>query len=183
MGISICSWRLETLCMPLRCTKEAARQKARGKRQKAKGRYFFPSLLPLAFCLLPFALFSLAACGKQGPPYLVYVSNEASGDITVIDPVKLEAIATVPLGKRPRGIHATADGKLIYVTMSGSAFAPPGTDESKLPPPDRSADGIAVLDPSDDKMVRKLPAGIDPEQFALRHDGKMLYISNEDDAG
>src|SRR5947209_19938021 len=56
----------------------------------------------------------LAGCGgpPKGSTYRVYVSNEGSGDLTVIDPVKMEALATLPLGKRARGIHPSADGKI-----------------------------------------------------------------------
>ena len=59
--------------------------------------------------------------------------------MTVIDSATNEVIATVPLGKRPRGIHASPDRKTIYVTLSGSPIAGPGVDESTLPPPDKSA--------------------------------------------
>src|SRR5437660_12531172 len=118
-----------------------------------------------------------------GSSYRVYVTNEASRELTVIDPVKMEALATLPLGKRCRGIHASADGKLIFVALSGSPFAPPGVDESKLPPPDRSADGIGVFDIAAKKMLRKIPGGSDPEQFAIAPDGKLLLVSNEDAAG
>lgn len=130
--------------------------------------------------LLPIAL--LAGCGHSGPPYHVYISNESSGDLTVIDPVRMDAVSTIPMGKRARGIHASADGKLIFVALSGSPLAPPGVDESTLPPPDKSADGIAVVDVAQNKMVRKIPGGSDPEQFAVGKDGT-LYISNEDAAG
>src|SRR6202051_3043572 len=90
---------------------------------------------------------SLAGCSQvpAGSSYRVYISNEGSGDLTVIDPVKMEALATLPLGKRARGIHPSADGKTIYVALSGSPFAPPGVDESTLPPPDKSADGIGIF--------------------------------------
>ena len=54
----------------------------------------------------------------------------------------------------------------IFVALSGSPAAPPGVDESTLPPPDKSADGIAVFDPAQKKVLRKLPGGSDPEQFA-----------------
>src|SRR5262249_24858785 len=67
----------------------------------------------------------------------VYVTNERSGDLSVIDGRTLQVMATVPLGKRPRGIHASPDGKTIYVALSGSPIAPPGVDESTLPPPDK----------------------------------------------
>ncbi|MFN0123686.1 MAG: beta-propeller fold lactonase family protein [Blastocatellia bacterium] len=117
------------------------------------------------------------------PPYLIYVTNEGSGDITVIDPVKQEAIGTYPLGKRPRGLHASPDGRVIYVALSGSPFAPPGVDESTLPPPDKSADGIGVFDVAQNKVARILPGGSDPEQFDLSADGSLIYVANEDAAG
>src|SRR5216684_4427927 len=127
-----------------------------------------------AFLGLAAAAF-LAGCGPKTPTYKVYVTNEASGDMTVIDPVKMEALATVPLGKRARGIHAGADGKLIYIALSGSPFAPPGVDESTLPPPDKSADGIGIYDVASGKFLRKVPGGSDPEQFAIGKDG-ILYV-------
>src|SRR5258708_4300640 len=127
---------------------------------------------------------SLSGCSQApaGSSYRVYVSNEGSGDLTVIDPVKMEALATLPLGKRARGIHPSADGKLIFVALSGSPFAPPGVDESTLPPPDKTADGIGVFDIAQNKVLRKVPGGSDPEQFAVGRDG-LLYVSNEDAAG
>src|SRR5689334_5377458 len=127
----------------------------------------------------------LAGCSSapKAPGYRVYVTNEASGDLTVIDPVKMEALATVPLGKRARGIHPTPDGKQLLVALSGSPFAPPGVDESTLPPPDKSADGIGIFNIAQNKMLRKVPGGSDPEQFAVSKDGRLLYVSNEDAAG
>src|SRR5437868_14010424 len=92
----------------------------------------------VSYCVI--VVLFLAACHREPKPaYLVYVSNEGSGDMTVIDPGQPQAIATIPLGKRPRGIHAGSG--FIFVALSGSPAAPPGVDESKLPPPDKSADG------------------------------------------
>lgn len=115
--------------------------------------------------------------------YRVFVTNETSGDLSILDGTTFDVIATIPLGKRPRGIHASPDGKTIYVALSGSPLAPPGTDESKLPPPDKSADGIGVFDVAQNKIVRILPGGSDPENFDVSRDGKTLFISNEDAAG
>jgi YVTN family beta-propeller protein len=112
--------------------------------------------------------------------YHLYVTNERSGDLTIIDGMTLEATATAPLGKRPRGIHASPDGKTIYVALSGSPIGGPGVDESKLPPPDKSADGIGVFDVRSSKLLKLIPGGSDPEEFAINKDGALLYISNED---
>src|SRR5262245_42367100 len=104
----------------------------------------------------------LAACGTAPAPsggYRVYVTNERSGDLSIIDGGSLEVVATVPLGKRPRGIHASPDGRTIYVALSGSPIAPPGVDESTLPPPDKSADAIGVFDVQSYKLTRLIHAG------------------------
>ena len=104
-----------------------------------------------------FLVVALSACGGsepapasepaiEQPAVAVYVTNETSGDLTIIDATKNTALATIPLGKRPRGIAVSPDRRFLYVALSGSPVAGPGVDESKLPPPDRSADGIGVVD-------------------------------------
>jgi YVTN family beta-propeller protein len=114
--------------------------------------------------------------------FRIYVSNESSGDMSIIDASSLEVVATVPLGKRPRGIHASPDGKVIYVALSGSPIAGPGVDESKLPPPDKTADGIGVFDVGQNKLVKIIESGSDPENFDLSKDGSQIFVSNEDDS-
>ncbi len=89
-------------------------------------------------------------------------------------------VATIPLGKRPRGVHLSPDGKLLYIALSGSPIAGPGVDESTLPPADKKADGIGVVDVEKNAFIKLMPAGSDPEEFALSHDGLKLYIANED---
>jgi YVTN family beta-propeller protein len=128
-----------------------------------------------------------AGCTKshpkaEGPGFRIYVTNETSGDLSVIDSSTLDVVATIPLGKRPRGIHAAADGHTIYVALSGTPIGGPGVDESKLPPPDRSADGIGVFDTRQNKLLRVIPSGLDPENFDLSKDGSRIFVSNEDDA-
>src|ERR1700683_2447625 len=111
----------------------------------------------------------------------IYVTNEVGGDLTVIDSGNYNVLATVPLGKRPRGIHASPDHKTIYVALSGSPLAGPHVDESTLPPPDHSFDGIGVIDVQTLKLVKILKSGNDPENFDVSKDGKQIYVSNEDD--
>ena len=119
---------------------------------------------------------------SESDAFKIYVTNEVSGDLTIIDSADYHVITTVPLGKRPRGIHASPDRKTIYVALSGSPIAGPGVDESTLPPPDKSADGIGVFDVAQRKIVRMLKAGSDPENFDISPDGTQIFISNEDSA-
>ena len=75
---------------------------------------------------------TVSVCAES-PNYLVFVSNERSGDITVIDGASEEVVGTFPVGKRPRGIHATPDGRRVFVTLSGSPRMAPGLDENRAP--------------------------------------------------
>lgn len=143
----------------------------------------------------------LSACGKQeptniapsateasssarqtpsGPAYRVYVTNERSGDLSVIDGRTHAVLATVPLGKRPRGIQVSPDRTQLFIALSGSPIAGPGVDESTLPPPDPSADGIGVVDIASLKLLRVIRGVSDPEQLVVSRDGKHLYIASED---
>ncbi|HTC38738.1 MAG TPA: beta-propeller fold lactonase family protein [Steroidobacteraceae bacterium] len=132
-----------------------------------------------------------AALGAAAP-YQVYVTNERSGDVTVINGGDFSVAATIPVGKRPRGIHVSPDGKLVYVALSGTPIeGPPQIDAHGNPifdkkkddddeNADKSADGIGVLEVGANKLKTKLNAGSDPEEFALSKDGRQIYISNED---
>jgi YVTN family beta-propeller protein len=116
------------------------------------------------------------------PAVRVFVTNEASGDLSVIDAATQMVIATAPLGKRPRGIKPSPDGTSLYVALSGSPNAGPGVDPKTLPPPDRSADGIGEVDTDTYKVKRIIHAGADPEQLDVSADGSRLYVANEDTA-
>ncbi len=99
----------------------------------------------------------------------------------MIDLSSRKVVSTLPVGKRPRGIRVSSDGALVFAAVSGSTPSAPGQDESLLPPPDRAADGIAVID-TQQRSVRVLASGPDPESFDFSRDGAQLYVSNEDAA-
>lgn len=132
-----------------------------------------------AVALCAFVGASLTAHAESAP-WSFYVTNESSGDLSIIDGHTYEVTATVPLGKRPRGIQPAPDGHHLYIALSGSPAAPPGTDESKLPPPDRTADGIGVFDTKSRTVARVLRGVTDPEQLAVSADGKRIYVASED---
>jgi len=113
-------------------------------------------------------------------PERLYVSDESGGNVVVVDPAAAKVIATIAVGRRPRGITVSADGTRLYVALSGSPNGGPNVDESKLPPPDRRFDGIGVVDLQSQKLINTFPSNADPETFAISHDGKTLYTSNED---
>ena len=117
----------------------------------------------------------------ESPSYLVFVSNERSGDVTVIDGTTDGMVASFAVGKRPRGIHATPDGQRVFVTLSGSPRMAPGVEENRAPA-DKTADGLGVIDAAARKLTDRWHVGSDPEQFAISKDGRFAFIANEDDA-
>jgi YVTN family beta-propeller protein len=112
----------------------------------------------------------------------VYVSDETGSAIVVIDAQSGDILQRIAVGKRPRGIRLSLDGTRLLVALSGSPIGGPGVDESRLPPADRAADGIGVVDVSSGTVVRKYQSGPDPESFDLSRDGALLFVSNEDAA-
>lgn len=124
---------------------------------------------------------ALMACssGKEAAQPL-YVSLERGDAVAVVDPASGTVIQQISAGKRPRGLVISPDGTRLYVAISGSPIGGPNVDESKLPPPDRRSDGIAVIGLPSGKVERVLAAGNDPETFALSPDGQTIYVSNED---
>jgi YVTN family beta-propeller protein len=130
----------------------------------------------LAATLLPLACAKRVDYSKER----VYITDEKSGVVVVVDASKDEVVARVPVGKRPRGIRVSPDGARVLVAMSGSPSSPPGTDPAALPPPDRTADGIGVINVAALKLERVITAGQDPEMFDLTRDGKRLWASNEE---
>lgn len=113
-----------------------------------------------------------------------YVSNEDGESVTVVDADTAEVVATVNVGKRPRGMKLSADGRTLYVAVSGLPKCPPSVadEECAKLKRDLTADGIAELDTTSLKLKGLLKSGSDPEQFDLSRDGKTLFVSNEDSA-
>src|SRR5436309_961462 len=77
----------------------------------------------------------------------IFVTNERSDDVTVIAADSGTVLKTIAVGKRPRGVVASADGKRVYVANSNS-------------------DALSVIDAAGLTVTATMPAGRDP---ARRH--------------
>jgi YVTN family beta-propeller protein len=130
------------------------------------------------------ALICLGAPIAAGAVGRAYVSNEDGESVTVIDTDRGEVEATVNVGKRPRGLKLSSDGARLFVAVSGLPKCPPSVPDEECAKlkRDLSVDGIAVIDTATLKVTGLLKSGSDPEQFDLSHDGKRLFVSNEDAA-
>jgi YVTN family beta-propeller protein len=114
---------------------------------------------------------ALAASSNASVPpgrgELVYVTNERSSTLSVIDPTNDRAMQSIAIDGRPRGIHASADGSRIYVAISRE-----NEDEAVR-------EGVLELDAVSGRIVAVHPVGNDPEDFALGSQPPRLYVANE----
>src|SRR5262249_59675575 len=58
---------------------------------------------------------SVAATAPPARGPRLFVTNERSGDLSVIDVGSRSVVTTVKLSKRPRGIRLSPDGALLYI--------------------------------------------------------------------
>src|SRR5256884_6624859 len=113
-----------------------------------------------------------------------YVSNEDDGTVTVIETQRLTALATVTVGKRPRGLVLSPDGASLYVALTGLPKCPPPIPEKRCAklPRDRQADGVAVIRTATLKQTPLLKGVSDPERVEISRDGHSLFVNDEDAA-
>lgn len=111
---------------------------------------------------------ALAVSGQvpQLSSLLVYVTNEGSNNVSVINRQSGEVVATIMVGKRPRGIAVGArrDSLRVYVANSGS-------------------NSISVIDPATNKVEHEIPIrfGREPEGIAvvrISHAKELIFVTN-----
>jgi YVTN family beta-propeller protein len=97
---------------------------------------------------------------------LIYVTNEDSNNVSVINRQSGDIAATIMVGKKPRGIVASKrGGRLkVYVANSGS-------------------NSISVIDPTTHKIENEIPVrfGREPEGIAVAEvspDKELLFVAN-----
>jgi YVTN family beta-propeller protein len=97
---------------------------------------------------------------------LIYVTNEFSNNVSVINRESAEVVATILVGKRPRGIAAGQRRQRlrVYVANSGS-------------------DDISVIDPTINKVENVIPIrfGKKPEGIAVANiapDKELVFVTN-----
>src|SRR5215467_11298864 len=101
--------------------------------------------LRISWLLTGALLAAIPLCAQAGR---AYVTNEDGASVSVLDTDKAEVVATISVGKRPRGMKLSRDGKDLYVAVSGLPKCPPAVPDEECAKlkRDLTADGIAVLD-------------------------------------
>src|SRR5580658_5347822 len=91
---------------------------------------------------------------------IAYVPNEKSGTLSLIDTADDHVIAEIPVGKTPRGIAASPDGKKLYVS-------------------DQPNSALVVVDLASRTVAGSIALGESPEGVAASPDGKWVAAAVE----
>src|SRR5690606_39180845 len=94
---------------------------------------------------------------------LVFVSNEKTHNITVLDPKDYSIVKWIETSRRPRDMRFNNDNTLLYVAC--------GDD-----------DVIDVIDVATLEVVDHIPTGPSPEVFYFSPDDSLIYVSNEENS-
>jgi len=124
---------------------------------------------------------AFAATGK------VYVADEESSTVSVIDAASFKKIGSIAVGLGPHNVQVAPDGKTVWVTNNGepgSAVAPdpnasmpksaPGSEHGSM----AGAGAVWVIDTVTDAVVAKVAVGKDPAHVVVTPDGRFAYVAN-----
>jgi len=94
--------------------------------------------------------------------HIAYVTNVASGSVSVINLLTNKVIKTISCGKGTHGIDITADGQEVWVTNS---------DENT----------ISIINTEKKQLVQKLKTGNEPISLKFSVDGRYCLVTNVKD--
>jgi len=93
----------------------------------------------------------------------LFVANEDSGTVSVLDISTGAVEATVPVGREPEGVRVSPDGRWVLVTSEGDST-------------------VAIIDAHSLKRLRTVPVGLRPRDLAYAPDSSGAYVAGEADA-
>lgn len=99
----------------------------------------------------------------SSPLQRLYVANEGSNTISVIDTETLRAVAEVPTGMRPHYVNVDPLGRYFYVTILFTR---------------ESDDLVQIFDVKTNALLASVISGHQPDHLVPGHAGKRLYVSN-----
>jgi YVTN family beta-propeller protein len=109
------------------------------------------------------AITAFIGAARAEPSGKIYISNEKSSTITVLNGKTNEVIGEFETCARPRGMHFNLDRTRFFV----------GCADDNI---------IAVYDTATAKLVHRIRKMEEPETFDLHPGGEYLVVSNEEDA-
>jgi YVTN family beta-propeller protein len=106
---------------------------------------------------------SLRVLAMDAFAYEVWVTNQGSNKVQIIDGKTLAVIGEASAGTKPHNVTFTADGKFAWVANVGS-------------------NDVSVIDTASRKVIATVPAGKTAHAVTFSPDGKHAYVANPGEA-
>lgn len=103
-----------------------------------------------------FALLALAGAPARADE--AFITAQGADAVSVIDLSAMKTVATIPIGGKPAGVAASADGARVYVTSPEGKF-------------------LTVIDARGRAILRKIALKSGPLGVAVSPDGKRVYAT------
>jgi YVTN family beta-propeller protein len=148
--------------------------------------------------------FLAAALTSQAAP-LAYVAESGGSTVAVFDTATNRVVATIPVGRSPRGVAVNLQGTRAYVGTAGDSTVSVidtaanrviatigGITGAEAIAVNRSgtrvyvtnargfsfSGAVTVIDGGTNAVIEDIPVGVTPVGLALSPDGKRLYVAN-----
>lgn len=137
----------------------------------------------MKFRSLTFAVIGMAAfAGAALPAPMVYVADEGSDTVSVLDASSFSRVAAIPVGRQPHNVQVSPDGKLVWVTNNGESRKA-GSEEHVAMSKDEHAGmtergEVWAIDTATRTVVAKVAVGKHPAHVVLTPDGRVAYVVN-----
>lgn len=122
--------------------------------------------MPRSISALTFSLLALSGCHRNHFPSFpadyreyAYVSDGASGTVTVLDLVNVRQDRTLQVGRHPTGLAVNPKRREIYAVNSGS-------------------DSVTVIDAAQNNVVHTIGVHRAPYAISVSRDGRRAYVAN-----
>jgi YVTN family beta-propeller protein len=115
-----------------------------------------------ALVVIPLCVDAVTGAGSPSLQRL-YVVNELSDTVSVVDPTDLKIVATVSTGVRPHNVNVDPKGRYFYVTVRFTK---------------ESDDLVEVFDVRTNTMVASVKTGHQPTNIVPDATGARLYVTN-----
>src|SRR5258708_1727167 len=158
-------------------------------------------MLALLFALVVPALVPGQSCAKDTG--LIFVSNEKTNNLIVIDPKTYQVVKDIKVSRRPRDMHFNADHTKLYVACgdddvidildvaklevvrrihTGPSPQTVAMDEKRRRIYRSNATGssLSIIDMDQNITVFEVPTGAEPEGVFVSEHGKTVYVTSED---
>src|SRR3984893_491469 len=114
--------------------------------------------MKMRLLIAAFALAGLLGSG-QSLAQNIYITNQGSNNVSVIDTATNTVTATIPVGSQPQGVAVAPHRSKAYVANANS-------------------NNVSVIDTATNTVTATIPVGTFPDGLAVTPHGRKVYVTN-----